>query len=154
MTGGAERQESVYRGLLAVPEQAQLVLIHDAARPLVTEALISRVIKAARRTGAVVPGVPLKDTIKQIDEDCLVAKSLPRDRLVAVQTPQAFRHRLILKAHAKAAVDQFRATDDAMLVEQLGLPVETVLGDECNFKITTGLDLELARLLLIGDGNR
>lgn len=148
VTGGRERQESVYRGLLAVPEQAGTVLIHDAARPLITDALISRMIAAALRTGAAVPAIPVKDTVKVADSKGLVQESLERSCLVAVQTPQAFARKVILSAHMKAVQDKFQGTDDAMLVERLGLPVEVVAGDERNLKITTKLDLKLAELLM------
>ena len=147
VTGGRERQESVYRGLLAVPDQAGTVQIHDAARPLITDALISRMIAAALRTGAAVPAIPVKDTVKVADSKGLVQESLERSCLVAVQTPQAFARKVFV-AHMKAVQDKFQRTDDAMLVERLGLPVEVVAGDERNLKITTKLDLKLAELLM------
>lgn len=147
VTGGAKRQESVYQGLLAVPENAAIVLIHDAARPFLSSELVSRMIAAARRTGAAVPAIQLKDTVKVADPSGLVQESLERSRLVAVQTPQSFIMQVILPAHKKAVEDGFTGTDDAMLVERLGLPVELVPGEERNIKITTLMDLKLAELL-------
>ncbi|NLG87287.1 MAG: 2-C-methyl-D-erythritol 4-phosphate cytidylyltransferase [Firmicutes bacterium] len=148
VTGGLERQESVYRGLLAIPPEGEIVLIHDAARPFLTSDLISRMISAACRTGAAVPTVAVKDTIKVAGPGGLVNETLARNQLVAVQTPQSFKREIIIKAHEKAATEGFVGTDDAMLVERMGLPVELVPGDDKNIKITTPLDLKWARLLL------
>jgi 2-C-methyl-D-erythritol 4-phosphate cytidylyltransferase len=152
VTGGARRQESVYRGLLAVPKEAKIVLIHDAARPLVKQDLISRLIAAGERTGAAVPHVPLNDTVKLMGQNCLIERTLERNRLLAAQTPQAFNSTLILEAHEKARADNFIGTDDAVLVERLGLPVEAVSGQVSNFKITTEMDYRLAQLLMESKG--
>lgn len=148
VSGGLQRQESVYKGLLAVPENADIVLIHDAARPFITADLITCMIAAARRTGAATLAIPVKDTIKIAGSNGLVQQSPKRSSLVAVQTPQSFARKAILQAHRKAIEDGFEGTDDAMLVERLGLPVELVTGDEQNIKITTRLDFKLAELLL------
>ena len=126
VTGGLERQESVYKGLLAIPPEGTIVLIHDAARPFLTANLISHMIAAARGTGAAVPALPLKDTIKVVGPGALVQETLDRNRLVAVQTPQSFKREIIIRAHEKAAAEGFVGTDDAMLVERMGLPVELV----------------------------
>jgi 2-C-methyl-D-erythritol 4-phosphate cytidylyltransferase len=148
VTGGSTRQASVYRGLQALPENTEIVLIHDAARPFITGELIGQMVAAARRTGAAAPALPVKDTIKVADSNGLVHSSPDRSCLFAVQTPQSFVCSIILEAHEKAAKEGFTGTDDAMLVEWMSLPVELVVGDEQNIKITTSLDLKLAELLV------
>jgi len=149
--GGAERQDSVRLGLealrIACPE-AEWVLVHDAARPLVTPDLIDRCLAAAAETGASVPGVPAKDTMKIANGDGTVVATPERSSLWAVQTPQAFRVDLLAEAHRKAQAEGFAGTDDAMLVERLGVPVKIALGDYRNLKVTTPEDLELAERLL------
>lgn len=148
ITGGQQRQQSVYRGLLAVPNHGKIVLIHDGARPFLAADLISRMITAARRTGAAVPVIPVKDTVKVIGPGGFIKETLDRSQLVAAQTPQSFLRDVIIKAHQDAAAERFAGTDDAMLVEKMGLPVEMVPGDENNIKITTPLDLQWAKLML------
>jgi len=148
--GGAERQHSVRSGLEALvaarPDLAW-VLVHDAARPLVTPEVIERTLAAARETGAAVPGVPVKDTIKTVDDGGRVLETPERGRLRAVQTPQAFRADLLLRAHRQAEADGFLGTDDAVLVERLGVPVRVAEGDPRNVKVTTPDDLALVRVL-------
>jgi 2-C-methyl-D-erythritol 4-phosphate cytidylyltransferase len=151
IAGGAERQHSVRRGLEALAErhpELSWVLVHDAARPLVSPALIDRCLRAAELTGASVPGVPVKDTIKAANADGIVVATPERSSLWAVQTPQAFRVDLLLEAHRKAAEERFLGTDDAMLAERLGIGVKIAEGDYRNVKVTTPDDLPLIERLL------
>lgn len=146
--GGARRQDSVRLGLERLDPDCEIVVVHDAARPLVSPALIDRCVDAAGREGAAAAGLPVKDTIKVVTPDRRVASTPPRDSLWAVQTPQAFRVALIREAHARGEKDGVEATDDAMLVERLGKTVALVEGDPVNLKITTPEDLLLAETLL------
>ncbi|MDK2928257.1 MAG: 2-C-methyl-D-erythritol 4-phosphate cytidylyltransferase [Bacillota bacterium] len=146
--GGRERQDSVRLGLEALPAATDYVLIHDAARPFLTLELIERTLAAAQRTGAAAAAVPVKDTIKVAGPSLLVEKTLERRLLWAMQTPQTFAYGLILKAHRQAHADGFIGTDDAVLVERLGHPVELVPASDGNIKITTPTDLLLAECLL------
>jgi 2-C-methyl-D-erythritol 4-phosphate cytidylyltransferase len=145
--GGATRQESVRLGLRALPATAQRVIVHDAARPLVTADLIERVIAATRRADAVVAAVPVHDTLKRAFGDS-VDETVPRDDLWRAQTPQGFRTYVLQAAHEKAAKERFEATDDAQLCERIGVKPVIVRGDETNFKVTTENDLDLAEVLL------
>ena len=151
VTGGATRAESVHCGLAAVPPEADVIVVHDAARPLASPALFHAVIAAvidpvdgAGADGAV-PGIPPSDTIKAVDESGRVTSTLDRATLVAVQTPQAFRGAVLRRAHEQAPSS---ATDDAMLVEALGGTVQVVPGEPGNLKITGPGDLEAAERLL------
>ena len=155
-TGGATRQASVHAGLEALASQKpDVVLIHDAARPFVSAALISRAIEAASRTGAAIPAIPVADTIKLIDSSGNVEATPERARLRVAQTPQAFRFDVILNAHRRAARDgRSDFTDDAALAEWAGLTVATFEGDPANMKLTTPEDFvrEEARLgAVLGD---
>jgi 2-C-methyl-D-erythritol 4-phosphate cytidylyltransferase len=143
--GGATRSASVRAGLGAVPADAEIVVVHDAARPLASAELYGRVI-AAVRAGAdgAVPGVPVADTVKRVDASGVVLGTLPRDELVAVQTPQAFRAATLRAAHASAP----EGTDDAAVVEAAGGRVIVVPGAAENFKITAPGDLERAEAVL------
>jgi 2-C-methyl-D-erythritol 4-phosphate cytidylyltransferase len=141
VAGGASRSASVRNGLALVPDTADVVLVHDAARPLATPALAEAVIAAVRDgADAAVPGVAVADTVKQVDEAGRVVATLDRAALVAVQTPQAFRAGALRAAHASAA----EATDDAALVESAGGMVVVVPGELENAKITEAADLPLA----------
>ncbi|MBI2218008.1 MAG: 2-C-methyl-D-erythritol 4-phosphate cytidylyltransferase [Candidatus Rokubacteria bacterium] len=142
--GGAERQDSVVRGLEAVPASFDLVLVHDAVRPFVSGALIDRVIDAARETGAAICALPIAETVKRV-RDGAVDTTVDRTGLWVVQTPQGFRTAVLREAHDKARRDGVVGTDDAMLVERLGHPVRVVLGLVENIKITTPADLGRAR---------
>lgn len=144
--GGAERQDSVYLGLEALDTEG--VLVHDAARPLVTPAQIEACCLAAEAHGASALAVPVKDTIKIADEDGFIVATPERRALRAVQTPQAFRRAELMEAHRRARADGATATDDAMLLERLGRKVAIVDGDYGNLKITTPEDLPVAELLL------
>ena len=144
--GGRERGDSVMAGLAALPADVEIVLVHDAARALAPASLFDTVV-AAVRSGhpAVVPGLPVVDTVKEVDEAGVVRATPDRARLRAVQTPQGFDRAILDRAH-EAATDQ--ATDDGALVERLGLPVIVIPGDPLAHKITTAADLALAALLL------
>jgi 2-C-methyl-D-erythritol 4-phosphate cytidylyltransferase len=144
VAGGAERQDSVYRGLQALPESIEIVLVHDAVRPFVARGLIDDVLRAARATGAAICARPIAETVKRV-ADGLVRETLDRRGLCAVQTPQGFRSALLREAHEKARRDGVIGTDDAMLVERLGHPVRVVPGTADNVKITTPEDLRRAR---------
>lgn len=156
--GGKRRQDSVLAGLRAaarwdgwhVPEVDRLVLIHDGARPLVEKELIRQVLAAAARTGAATAGVPVKDTIKKVDEDGMILATPDRRQLWAVQTPQVFSWPVIEDAHRKAVAKGLSATDDCALVEKAGYPVQVVMGSYANLKITTPEDLLVASALLRG----
>lgn len=146
VAGGPARQDSVRLGLEAVPAGAEIVLVHDAVRPFITPALITAVIDAARRDGAAVCALPVKETVKRVVGEYVEA-TIDRSALWAVQTPQAFRAALLREAHDKARRDGFLGTDEAMLVERLGHRVRVVRGLEENIKITTPADLRRARAL-------
>lgn len=146
--GGARRRDSVRAGLDALDPQTEIVLVHDAARPLVSQALVERVARAARAGGAAVPVVPVRDTIKRVEGDAIV-QTLQRSELRVAQTPQGFRVELLRKAHAASDRD---ASDDALLVEDLGAPVAAVAGDPRNIKVTTPADLAVACALMEAPG--
>lgn len=145
VVGGPTRSASVRAGLAAVPDDAEIIVVHDAARPLATAELFERVV-AAVRAGAdgAVPGVPVPDTVKRVDGTGRVVETPDRAALRAVQTPQAFRADVLRRAHAGGG----DATDDAALVETLGATVVVVEGDPANIKITTPDDLVRAEVLL------
>jgi 2-C-methyl-D-erythritol 4-phosphate cytidylyltransferase len=142
--GGPRRQDSVRCGLGALGPVGW-VAVHDGGRPLIRPGMIARGLEAARETGASVPVIPLADTIKEISEDHTVIRTLDRSRLFAVQTPQVFRYDLLLRAHNEVTAD---VTDDAAMLEALGLPVKTYEGRHRNIKITTPDDLYLAETYL------
>ena len=141
--GGERRQDSVAAGLSRL-NQCKWVAIHDGARPLVTVELIEQGLEAARETGAAIAGVPVTDTIKVADSDGVVQKTLRRQNLWAVQTPQVFRFDILTRAYQQATVE---VTDDATLVEGLGYKVKLYMGTYDNIKITTPDDLILAEAL-------
>lgn len=145
-TGGATRSDSVRAGLACVPDDAEIIVVHDAARPLATRRLFASVIAAVDAgADAAVPALPVADTVKRV-HDGKVVETVPRDGLVAVQTPQAFRAAALRAAHEHAGVD----TDDAALVEAAGGTVTVVDGERRNFKLTMADDLELAQALIEG----
>lgn len=144
--GGQERSDSVRNGLELVSDSSDIILIHDGARPLVTSEIIKSAIAEARNSGAVVVGVPVKDTIKKVGSCELVVVSTPdREFLWQAQTPQAFKRDIIIEAYKKA---KGPATDDSKLVEDLGLQVKMVMGSYENIKITTPDDLVFAEAVL------
>jgi 2-C-methyl-D-erythritol 4-phosphate cytidylyltransferase len=143
VVGGAERQDSVTAGLAALPPETELVAIHDAARPLVGPEAISRVVNAARLSGAAILGIPARDTIKRVRGGRILGTPL-RSECYAAQTPQVFRVDLLREALEKAAADGFLGTDDSELVERIGVPVDLVSGETSNFKVTDAVDLAAA----------
>lgn len=152
--GGEHRQQSVARGLERLPAGPELVLVHDAARPFVEPELIDRVLAVAALGAAAVPGIPLSDTVKETDAAGLVVRTVPRDRLVAVQTPQAFPRAMLETAHQRARREPAPgpATDDAALCERLGYPVRIVAGSVRNLKLTTAEDFAIAEALAAREG--
>ena len=147
VAGGKSRQESVALGLNALPKGVELAAIHDGARPLITDAVIDRTVRAANSYGAAAPAVPVKDTIKVV-RGGLVTQTPDRASLQAVQTPQVFDFDLLRGALKKAAEDAAAVTDDCSAVERLGMVVKIVEGDERNLKVTTPMDLKIAEMLL------
>lgn len=171
--GGSERWESVRNALAVIPEDTTHVAVHDAARPLVSQELLNRILDAAQVHSAVIPGVPISSTLKRVGDETvkatkdegiadailgapdaetgvplarMVTETISRRSVVAIQTPQVFEKELLARAYAQD--DLMGATDDAMLVEKLGERVVVVEGDPCNIKVTTQQDLELVRRLV------
>lgn len=147
VAGGAERQDSVYEGLRAL-HGCEYVLIHDGARPFVSQTALDAVIQAVHKRGSAILAVPVKDTIKRADEAGKVLDTPPRKSLWAVQTPQAFPLSIVLAAHEKARQDGFVGTDDASLLERLGQAVYVVEGEYTNIKLTTPDDLVMGEAIL------
>jgi 2-C-methyl-D-erythritol 4-phosphate cytidylyltransferase len=152
--GGDTRQDSVGNALAEVPRHADLILVHDAVRPLVTRELIERVIAEALSCDAAILGMPAMDTVKEVKraslpgDVALITATIPRERVVLAQTPQVFRASLLLEAYAKARQDGVTASDEAGLVERLGRDVHVVAGSERNLKITKPGDMQLAEFFL------
>jgi 2-C-methyl-D-erythritol 4-phosphate cytidylyltransferase len=152
--GGETRQQSVANALAQCAPEAEIIVVHDAVRPFVTVELAERVIAEARARGAAILGVPAIDTVKEVkrtslpQDVALITGTIPRERIVLAQTPQAFSAALLRQAFAQAQADEFTASDEAALVERLGHDVFVVLGSERNLKITRPADMELARFYL------
>lgn len=146
-SGGKERQDSIARALDLIGDDCAVVVVHDAARPLVTPELIERTINGALKSGATITVVPLKDTVKTV-ENGVVQGTPRRDMLKAVQTPQAFKSDILKRAYCAAKEEGFIGTDDSSLVERIGVEVTTVEGANNNIKITTEEDLTIAECLL------
>jgi 2-C-methyl-D-erythritol 4-phosphate cytidylyltransferase len=150
--GGDNRQESVSHALTALPaEPDDIVLVHDAVRPLIDAATIDRTIDAVAQFGAAIVGLPAVDTIKQVERTAhgaLITSTIPREYVVLAQTPQGFRYGLLQSAFAEATADGFIGTDEAAVVERAGNPVAVVHGSQVNLKITQPGDLELAEFYL------
>jgi 2-C-methyl-D-erythritol 4-phosphate cytidylyltransferase len=152
--GGDSRQDSVASALREVPDDTEIVLVHDAVRPFVTVEQIARVIEEARRCQAAILGIPAMDTVKEVkraslpEDVALIVGTMPRERVVLAQTPQAFATKLLKEAFARAQADGVNASDEAGLVERIGHDVHVVLGSERNMKITKPSDMELARFYL------
>jgi 2-C-methyl-D-erythritol 4-phosphate cytidylyltransferase len=146
--------------LRAVPEDTEIVLVHDAVRPFVTAEQIARVIEEARRCEAAILGIPAMDTVKEVkraslpEDVALIVGTMPRERVVLAQTPQAFATKLLKEAFARAEADGVNASDEAGLVERMGHDVHVVLGSERNMKITKPADMELARFYLESERNK
>lgn len=150
--GGNNRQESVSNALAALPAEADdIVLVHDAVRPLIDPATINRTIDAVQEHGAAIVGMPAVDTIKQVERTAhgaLITSTIPREFVVLAQTPQGFRYGLLQQSFAEATADGFVGTDEASVVERAGHPVAVVPGSQVNLKITQPGDLELAEFYL------
>jgi len=150
--GGEHRQHSVANAMSSVSATNEdIVLVHDAVRPFVTEEIIHDVIRAAQKFGAAIAGVPAVDTVKQVErtsDGALITATLPRERVVMAQTPQGFRYDVLKKAFDEAAADGFVGTDEASLVERSGHAVAVVMGSARNIKITAPADMELAEFYL------
>jgi 2-C-methyl-D-erythritol 4-phosphate cytidylyltransferase len=147
ISGGEKRQDSVYKALLAVPKNTAIVIIHDGVRPLINPSKITESIKMCKECQAVILAVPIKETVKRV-EDGSVHTTLNRERLWTAQTPQTFDYETLLDAFEKAKKDGFTGTDDASLVERIGIKVKIIEGDYDNIKITTPEDLILAEEIL------
>jgi 2-C-methyl-D-erythritol 4-phosphate cytidylyltransferase len=145
--GGKERQDSVYNGLLRM-ENAEIVLVHDGARPFIRQEVIHRLVEKAKLEGAAIVGVPVKDTIKKVNSDLLIMETVERAALWMIQTPQAFQYPILQKAHQRAKEEQYLGTDESSLVERIGVPVHMVEGDYVNIKLTTPEDLIVANAIL------
>lgn len=146
--GGKERQDSVYNGLKNVCKDTDVILIHDGARPFITEGTIGESIKQALLHKAVTIGIPVKDTIKEIDKEGFVANTPQRSNLWLTQTPQAFMREVIVQAYESSNADRAAVTDDATLVERMGIKVKMIRGSYDNIKITTPEDIALAEAIL------
>jgi len=146
--GGKERRDSVLEGLRVLERDTDTVLVHDGVRPIISEELIRKVIQATQRWEAVVPGLLVRETIKQVGRDNLVSGTLDRKSIYLIQTPQGFKKDLICRAYAQVRKRGGVASDDATLVEKLGAKVKMIPGEETNIKITSPRDLVLAELFL------
>jgi 2-C-methyl-D-erythritol 4-phosphate cytidylyltransferase len=152
--GGDSRQESVGNALAQLAPDTEIVIVHDAVRPFVTREQIERIIAEARACGAAILGIPAIDTIKEVrrtsqpEDVALVTATIPRERIVLAQTPQAFSFAILKEAFARAQQDGVTASDEAALVERIGRDVHVVLGSERNLKITRPADMDLARFYL------
>lgn len=154
LRGGDSRQESVANALKEVSSDLEIVMVHDAVRPFVTREQIARVAEEAQRRQAAILGIPAMDTVKEVkraslpEDVALITATIPRERVVLAQTPQAFSTKLLKEAFARAEADGVSASDEAGLVERIGHEVHVVLGSERNIKITKPADLELAKFYL------
>ena len=150
-SGGKERGDSVYNGLDDLPEECAVTLVHDAARPFVDDATIDRVVAAARAGNAVVPALPVVDTLKQASPDGRVERTVPRDGLWRAQTPQGFPRVMLEQVYTRARREQVTATDDAALCEHFGHPVVIVAGNEQLMKITDESDFARAEAMFAAE---
>jgi 2-C-methyl-D-erythritol 4-phosphate cytidylyltransferase len=152
LEGGEHRQQSVANALAAVSGSADdIVLVHDAVRPFVTDEIIHDIIAAAAKYGAAITGLPAVDTVKQVErtaEGAIIKATIPREKIVMAQTPQGFRYDVLKKAFDEATADGFVGTDEASLAERSGHQVAVVMGSPRNIKITTPADLDLAEFFL------
>lgn len=147
--GGSERQFSIENALSTDhARSSDVILVHDAVRPFTSHTLITTLINAALSTGAAIPAIPPKDTIKLVHSDQIIEQTLERSLLRSAQTPQAFQRDILVNAYAYARNNTLSVTDDASLVEAMGIPVTAILGEESNIKITTPLDFKLAEFLI------
>jgi 2-C-methyl-D-erythritol 4-phosphate cytidylyltransferase len=147
ISGGRERQDSVNNALNYLSDEHEIVVIHDGVRPLLENSILENIIKVAIKEGAAITGMPVKDTIKVINTLEQAEKTLDREKLFMIQTPQAFDKDMIVRAYKAACEDHFRGTDDSSLVERLGIPVKVIRGSYENIKITTQEDLLFAEFI-------
>jgi 2-C-methyl-D-erythritol 4-phosphate cytidylyltransferase len=146
--GGAKRQDSVYNGLQAITKNTDTVVIHDGVRPFIQHEDIKECILGSKKFGACILGTPASDTLKSVDESDIIETTLPRENIWLAQTPQAFQYDLILNAHETSRRDGYVGTDDASLVERLGVDVKIINGGRFNIKITQKEDLAVAKAVL------
>lgn len=144
ISGGIQRQDSVFNGLQNISPETDIVVVHDGVRPLVSSRLIRNSIKSAHENGACIAALPVKDTIKRV-QNSMVQETIPRENLWQVQTPQTFKYSLLMQAHEKARKANFYSTDESALVEWSGHQVTVIPGEPHNIKITTSDDLNLCR---------
>jgi 2-C-methyl-D-erythritol 4-phosphate cytidylyltransferase len=147
VAGGAERQDSVYNGLCRLPSHCRWVMVHDGVRPFATLRLLEETWKAARKSGAAIAALPATDTVKRVTHGS-VRQTLPREEIWLVQTPQVFQKEILLQAYEEARRKGWTGTDDASLVERLGIDVTVIQGERSNIKITTPEDLQWAEWFL------
>lgn len=148
VVGGRERQDSVYNGMQKLGPDTEVVIVHDGVRPFVTQEMIRYTVAVAAKGGCVTVGVPLKDTVKEVNADGVVRRTLERGRLWAIQTPQAFPANMLRRAYDEAYKSGFYSTDDAALAEHAGYEVRVIMGSYENIKITTPEDLVFAEEIL------
>ncbi len=148
VAGGKERQDSVRQALAAVSPETEIVLVHDAVRPFLTERMIDEVVAAARTHGAAIVALPMRDTVKHVRTDRIIERTVDRTPLWLAQTPQAFRRQWLQDAHQKAQSESIRATDDAFLVEWMGHAVAVVEGSGENIKVTRPEDMIIGEAIL------
>ena len=148
VVGGEKRQDSVYNGFCELSPQTEIVLVHDGVRPFLSHQMIQESVDAAREYGAAITAIPVNDTIKKVDDSGLVSKTVDREGLWRVQTPQVFRYELLEEAFKKANSEKFYGTDEGTLIEHLGKPVKVVEGSEQNIKITRPEDLRLSEIFI------
>lgn len=147
LPGGASRQETVARCLDQAAPETDVVVVHDAVRPFVELLMIQQVVDAARKDGAAILGIPSVDTVKKVERQ-IITGTIPRERIVLAQTPQAFRYALLREAYDRALTEGYFGTDESSLVEHLGHNVTVLMGSDRNIKITKPSDLPLARLFI------
>ena len=148
VAGGLKRQDSVWEGLKALKNYYELVMVHDGVRPFISQEILEKSIHETANHGATVVAVPVKETIKMVSEKAEVLETMDRSRVWAIQTPQTFKYDILKKAYEEAAKDGFYGTDDASLVERLGIKVKIIPGSYENIKITTPEDLALGEAIL------
>ena len=147
LSGGKERQDSVFKGLSVLPENTDIVVIHDGVRPFVSTRKIEESIESCRKEKAVILALPVNETVKRVEDERVIT-TLNREELWVAQTPQVFEYKLLLKAYSKAMKEGFKGTDDSSLVERLGVKVKVLEGEKENIKITTAEDLVLAERIV------
>lgn len=141
--GGERRMDSVYNALMNINcRKNDFIIIHDAVRPFVSKSLIERLIKETKKFNAVIPGIPINDTVKRTDKKFIVQNTIPRENLFSIQTPQAFRYDILVKSFEKAYRENNTGTDEAAIVEYAGYKIKLIEGDSVNMKITTREDLK------------